>query len=481
MRFTQTGDYLGLLPWFLIPLPLMFRRDRYTWFFTALLAATLIMALGKYTFVYRFMFEHLPAFSKFRVPKMILFLFAFGAAVLAGRGVDLLAEGAVTRKKGAWWLGVGSALVALVGLLWLFLSVGASAVFPVVEEIITIPTRYQSGGPLIQERYTFMVRETAMAFAFGCLYLALFFTWFKKWLPGKILLPLLAIILLGDLWRVNDRFLVLTTPPPAKTVAVKNDVIDFLQPRMGQYRMQPLNDENAHFYADHGFPNVSAYVTISERRYKEFLEAFSLMNTLPDLMNLKYVVMPRGEFEAEKAVLSQKYQPVLHSNKGYVVLENKTVLPKAWLVPSVVVVPDGRQRLSMMNSSPEFIPARVALVESPPPVQMAQFPSAPSGTAAVNIYTPNRIVVQATVVQNSLLVIGEKYYRWWYAYVDGTKSDIVPVDHVLRGVYLTPGNHTVEFVFDPLSFKAGKYLTITSLIFFMALFGREWWLRRKQC
>jgi hypothetical protein len=86
MRFTQTGDYFGLLPWFLIPLPLMFRRDRYTWFFTFLLAATLIMALGKYTFVYRFMFEYLPAFSKFRVPKMILFLFAFGAAVLAGRG-----------------------------------------------------------------------------------------------------------------------------------------------------------------------------------------------------------------------------------------------------------------------------------------------------------------------------------------------------------------------------------------------------------
>ncbi len=40
MYFTQTSDYLGLLPWFLIPLPLMFRRDRYTYFFTFLMAAT---------------------------------------------------------------------------------------------------------------------------------------------------------------------------------------------------------------------------------------------------------------------------------------------------------------------------------------------------------------------------------------------------------------------------------------------------------
>ena len=33
-----------------------------------------------------------------------------------------------------------------------------------------------------------------------------------------------------------------------------------------------MNDENAHFYADNGFANISAYVTISERRYKQFLD-----------------------------------------------------------------------------------------------------------------------------------------------------------------------------------------------------------------
>jgi len=64
--------------------------------------------------------------------------------------------------------------------------------------------------------------------------------------------------------------------------------------------------------------------------------------------------------------------------------------------------------------------------------------------------------------------------------VDGKKTEIVPVNHILRGVYLPPGNHRVEFIFDPLPFKIGKYLTLTSLAFIAVLMVREWLLRRNK-
>ncbi len=479
MRFTQTGDYLGLLPWFLIPLPLLFRRDRYTWFFTFLMAATLIMALGKYTFVYRSMFEYLPAFSKFRVPKMILFLFAFGAAVLMGKGADILAEGAAERKKLTWWVGWCGGLVVLVGLLWVGMRFGGQIVADLLGEYIAAPTRYQSGARLIDERYGFMLREGSIAFAIGSFYLLTFFAWFRKWLPGKALLPLLAILLLGDLWRVNDRFFVVTPPPQVAGKAARNDIVEFLGPRIDHYRMQPLNQENAHYYADNGFANISAYVTISERRYKEFLEAFSLTSSMPDVMNLKYLILPTSDYEAQKVALATKYAPVFTSANGSVVLENKTVLPKAWLVPSVAVVADPRQRLAIMNSSPDFNPAMVALVEAQPPLPLLPYGQAKgAGTATLETYEPNRITVTATATANALLVLGEKYYRWWYARVDGKPAEIYPVDHVLRGVYLAPGIHKVEFVFDPLPFKVGKWLTLASFAFYAVLLGREWWIRR---
>jgi hypothetical protein len=480
MRFTQTSDYLGLLPWFLIPLPFLFRRDRYTRFLAFLMAATLIMALGKYTFVYRFMFEHLPAFSKFRVPKMILFLFAFGVAVLAGRGMDVLADETVERKRlgrWVWWCG---GVTAFIGLICVVVSVAGEQIGEALQEFIAAPTRYQNGPQLVEERLGHMFRDGIVSFGVAAVYLAAIIAWFKRWLPVRLLLPLLILLMLCDLWRVNNRFLMVASPPATKHDATTNDVVAFLKPRIDHYRMQPVNDENAYIYASSGFANVSAYVTISERRYKQFLDAMSLMSPMPDIMNMKYLVMASKDFAAQQALLSAKYQPVFNSSNGSVVLENKTVLPKAWLVPSVVVIADPQQRVAIMASAPEFKPDRVALVESPPPVQLEPYPSpapSPAGKAEVRVYEQNRIVVETQALKNSLLVIGEKYYRWWYASVDGKKAEIVPVDHVLRGVYLEPGAHQVEFVFDPLPFKIGKWLTLGSLAFFAVMLGREWLVR----
>ena len=478
MRFTQTGDYLGLLPLFLIPLPLLFRRDRITWFFTFLLAATLVMALGKYTFVYRFMFEHLPAFSKFRVPKMILFLFAFAAAVLSGRGVDILAELTAERKKIAVWLGWCAGLVVLGGLVWVGLRLEGQAVVNLMGEYIAAPTRYQSGEQLVDERYRFMLREAGTAFALAGLYFAAFFAWYKKRLPSRLLLPLLVLLLLGDLWRVDYQFIALTSAPQANKGKAKSDVVTFLEKRIDHYRMQPISDENAHYYSDYGFANLSAYVTISERRYKEYLEALTLTSAMPDIMNLKYLIMPAADYRAQQGVLGGKYAPIFTSGNGSVVLENGSVLPKAWLVSSVAVVTDPQQRLAIMSGNPDFKPAVVALVESQPPLQL--LPIANPGRAVLDSYEGNRIKLTATATGNALLVLGEKYYKGWNARVDGKDAEIYPVDHILRGVYLTPGTHTVEFSFDPLPFKIGKYLTLASFAFFAVLLVREFRMRKRK-
>ncbi|HLO25645.1 MAG TPA: hypothetical protein VK187_05985, partial [Geobacteraceae bacterium] len=397
---------------------------------------------------------------------------------LAGKGVDLLGEGAADRKKLVRWLVGSGVFVALIGLFWLFLTVGVQTVISYAAEFITAPTRYQSGPQLVTERYVFMHRETGIAFGLACLYCAAFVAWYNKWLPSRALLPLLVVFLLGDLWRVNDNFFVLTTPPQANKAKAKNDVVTFLENRIDHYRLQPINDENAHYYTDYGFANVSAYVTISERRYKEYLDNFSLTSPMPDIMNLKYLIMPAGEYQSQKGALSGKYQPVFTSSGGSVVLENTTVLPKAWLVPSVAVVPDPQQQLGIMSSDPNFRPAMIALVETPPPLPMAQYgQAAGAGSARVDSYEADRIKLTATATANALLVMGEKYYAWWYATVDGKSAEIYPVDHILRGVYLTPGTHTVEFTFDPLPFKVGKWLTLASFAFFAVLLGREVWLR----
>ena len=198
------------------------------------------------------------------------------------------------------------------------------------------------------------------------------------------------------------------------------------------------------------------------------------------MLNVRYLIQPYSEFQAQPGAFGNKFVPVFTSPDGqHVVLENRSVLPKAWLVPSVVIVTDSSQLLGMMQDQ-RFDPRRMALIESPPPIQLpspAEAPYPVPGTVKVERYEGEHIALNVSTPSNVLLVMGEKYYRSWKATDNGKKAEIYPVNHVLRGVYLPPGDHRVEFIFDPWSFKVGKILTFASFSIFLVTLAWEW--RRK--
>lgn len=192
-------------------------------------------------------------------------------------------------------------------------------------------------------------------------------------------------------------------------------------------------------------------------------------------MNVRWLVADEKLYEQNKERFGSRY-PVVFRGAHQVVLENRQVLPKAWLVSHVEVVADPAQRLKQMESS-TFDPSKTALVESAPPLPLPSTPT--SGEVRLERYEGERLRLLASVASNSLLIMGEKYHKGWKATIDGKPTTVVPVNHILRGVYLTPGKHTVEFRFDPLPFKIGKWLTLGSFALFGVLAAREWWLRRQ--
>jgi hypothetical protein len=202
---------------------------------------------------------------------------------------------------------------------------------------------------------------------------------------------------------------------------------------------------------------------------------------MPDMLNVKYLVYGTDQFAREKAFLGDKYAPVFRSPDGAeVVLENRSALPKGWLVPAVAVVADPGQTLAILRD-PRFDPRQVALVETPPSIPLAD-PNLPgtgnTGDVSITRYEGNHVSATVSARSNALLVLGEKYFRGWKATVDGKAADIHPVNHILRGVYLTRGDHSVEFLFDPLPFKIGKWITLASFVFFALMLGREFRRRR---
>lgn len=482
MRFTQTVSYMGLLPWLLLPLPLIFRRDRYTWLALAALVGGILFSMGQYTPFYNFLFDYFPGINRFRVPKMIMFIPVMGLGVFAARGLDLLLDEDIRnspRFKG-YLYGV-FALPCVIGVLFLTLMAGREAWLKVFSEIIGQPTRYEQGPQLIVQRWNNLVVETEIAIGLAALYAVAFFAFSRKWLAAGIIPFVLITLYLVDTGRINAKFMFLVDAPH-KLNETKSPLMKFLAQESKSFRVLPMDGADPMSYVSSQIPVLYTSNAVQLQRWQNFLDSFNLMSAMPDMMNVKYLVLNAADYERQKTQLAGKYQPVFQPpGAGQIVLENRSVLPKAWLVPAVAESHDLKQTLAVLQD-PAFDPRKLAIVESPPAYSMASPTGGavfPAGSTHTTAYQSERIEVTTQAPQNALLVLGEKYFRGWKATVDGKCAEIIPVDHILRGVYLPPGDHKVEFVFDPLPYKVGKWLTFTSFAFFAAMLGREWWSRKK--
>lgn len=483
MHFTQTTDYMGLLPWLLLPLPLIFRRDKYTWLALAAVAGGIAFSMGKYSFVYTILFDYFPGINRFRVPKMMMFIPVLGLGVMAARGLDLLLDDDVRNsvKFKRYLFG----LLAFPGLLLVLLGIemaGKEYWINAFFEMLEQPTRYEQGPQLVLQRWDNLVSETGIAIFVASLYGAAVYAYARKWLSVRALPIILLAFYLADVGRINAKFLFLANVPK-KATSEKSPVIKFLEKKSKQYRVLPMDGSNPMQFVSNAIPVMFTSNAVQMRRWQDILDSFSLNSPMLDMINVKYLVYGADQYAQEKGQLGGKFVPVFTSPDGSsVVLENRAVLPKAWIVPSTALVTNDSQRLAILQD-PQFPPLAVALVESQPPLAMTQpkdaVPPLPQNVK-VPVYEGEHIVVEAVAPRNALLVLGEKYYKGWQATVDGKSAEIVPVNHILRGVYLTPGNHKVEFIFDPLPFKIGKYLTLASFALFAGMLIREWLNRKRK-
>ena len=476
MVFTQTTSYIGLLPWLLVPLSLIFRRDRYTLLALIAIVGGILFSMGKYSFFYNFLFDYFPGINRFRVPKMIMFIPVIGLGVIAARGVDILREEQLRASRAfRWYAGGIIALPFLLLVLTASFKLDANVWFALLSELIQQPTRYEQGATLITQRWENMIAEAALAALYASLYGTDIAVLWRKKISATLAAMLLMVVFVADVGRINAKFMFLTDVP-VNSKGTATPTVNFLAQQSKQYRVLPMGIDPA-YLGSHKIPIMFTSMPVQQVRWQEIIDSFSLLSIVPDMLNVRYLVMVPEEYDKDKAQLGERYKPVFTSPDGReVVLENMNVLPKAWLVPSVFQVTNRAHGLQLLQN-PTFNPRQVALIETTPPITMGQIGEV-SGSVVVDRYEGKRIDISATTPINSLLVVGEKYYQGWKAFVDGKQVDIYPVNTILRGVYLTPGTHKIEFRFDPLPFKIGKYLTLTSFVLFAGMLVREWRIRR---
>ena len=85
-------------------------------------------------------------------------------------------------------------------------------------------------------------------------------------------------------------------------------------------------------------------------------------------------------------------------------------------------------------------------------------------------YAPKDIMFDTTATTPSVLLLNDKFDPHWSVRVDGKPAELLRCNFIMRGVYLTPGDHTVEFRFTLP--KGPLYVSLTAIgvgIFLIAL------------
>lgn len=478
MWFAQATDYLGILPLVLAGMALAYRRNRYTWLFASMALITQIMAMGKYTPVYRFMYEYLPGFSTFRVPKMILFLTAFSVAVLAGIGADWLLFSEDDRKrsriKNAIYVLVG--LLAISGLLTLYAWIDREGLMARFHSALSRPSRNVNDPFIAYNRYVNIIQWSCLYLLMLSISIGILGLLLKGKVKRTYIQAVMALFLIGDVWIVNSKFISTWPAPDIKP----NEIIRFLKKDKEIYRILPLTATGSEFYYSYfDIPVLFGYSPVVEKEFAEVRNRLDLDNNLADLLNVKYLIMSKAELGGQPPSLGSmmgKYMVAFTGDPNSVVLLNTKYLPRAYPVHQVVVEKDKDIIFNILNH-PQFNPREIVLLEDAPPTPLT--PSAPSSASRVRIskYSNNDIIVDAEMAQEGFLVLSEKYYPGWEAYVDGKETNIYKANYVMRAVYLTKGVHKVEFIFDPWPYKVGIWVSSATFLF---LIGAVVWRVREK-
>jgi hypothetical protein len=190
-----------------------------------------------------------------------------------------------------------------------------------------------------------------------------------------------------------------------------------------------------------------------------------------DLLNVKYVVLIAYAAEFKSFEKSDRFVQVFN-NGDVAIFENKSALPRAWLVPAsgIEIVPSVEAQLRRLKDQ-TFDPNKsVILPEMPARVRGAAETTKEPFQARAEIIESgiNHVKLRTESSAAAVLVISQTHYPGWRASVDGDKMDVVPTNLTLTGVPVPAGAHEVRVVFEPLSFRVGLALSILSIIILLA-------------
>jgi len=182
--------------------------------------------------------------------------------------------------------------------------------------------------------------------------------------------------------------------------------------------------------------------------------------------------------------ISSNHFRLVYTDEIARIYENPSVYPRAFIVHRFRTASSLEEAQDIIKN-PNFnlkgeVVLDASLLESEVKA-LEQTPIADSSTTEITRYEPDGVVINAYTEHPGLLVLTDTFYPGWSAYVDGEPTRIYQADGLVRAVYLGEGEHTVEFIYFPESFKTGLTISVISAIILIMLLVIDRFKLQKRC
>ncbi|MBN1991712.1 MAG: YfhO family protein [Anaerolineae bacterium] len=481
--FQEVFIYLGLIPLLLAPFSWSQRRQRDVPFFWLLLLGGILMAMGRFTPLYAFVVQYLPAFDLFRIPARWLMAVNLALAILAGLGLERLRQKGLSRRAWAAMFIICLLLIGGVILIWQF---QANLLAWNNEHLQhKLLSAFLNNGfnlnPLYENRLwprrlmglhvpaVLLVANLITSFVLFTLYA-------MRRIPARVFSVLLIIAISLDLIAAGGT--TINPTKPAEWWQQLSGGAQFVLDHVGQARVFPLGMGSEQATVSHlgqYFPSVYRARSAGGHgsslllaRYDTFLHKAHPVQAI-QVTGTRYL-LSLGQMGADVAAT----YPLVYSDEASFVYENKNPLPRVFIVHQAIQANTPDEALSYFQSR-TIDPAQTVILEADRPVPMLSSPASPQekSVAAITYENPQVVEISARLSHDGYLVLLDTHYPGWIAAIDGQATPIYRANYIGRAVFAPAGEHVIRFAYQPGSFKLGLGLAtlVVSTLAIMAIFS----------
>ncbi len=444
--------YVGALILFLFVLGCFIVRTPLKWALLAVTLLTIMLSWGKnMMWLTDWFIDYFPMYNKFRTVSSILVVAEFCMPLLAVLALkEIFADPALLKREKRWFYLSGGVVGGIV--LLAAIAPGIFDNFISDAESQSYPNAQLALAQVIEVRKSLFVADAWRSFFIVALGFATLWCLSEKKLSVKTVVIALSVILIGDMYSVNKRYLNSDNfvKPAYKSNPFPMTEADrlILQDKDMNYRVFDLPGF-AEARSSYYHKTIGGYHAAKLRRYQDLIDRQfngGINWNVVNMLNARYIIVSDKE-----------------------VIPNPEALGNAWFVDEIKWVDNADAEMEAIT---DFDPAQTAVIDRRFANQVGTvLPPTPGDTIYETAYKPDKLTYRYRSQQGGLALFSEIYFPWgWQVTVDGQPVEMARANYVLRAVNLPAGEHEVIFCFDPKSVHTTEAIAYTSLAFILLLF-----------